>query len=157
MDLMAAREAPGRARERRIAWVVGGMRVQTTTTGASTTAPVEDLATARAMPREPLTRLRAEYGELTSTLDLRLSVRRHDPQVGGSFGDPQRLPAGQVRLGNFLCHPQPRGAYQWLVVVEVAVTTLPTPIYRVETDEESILVNGFLAWTTPAPPASRLR
>lgn len=139
---MAKRSEPddGSARGTRAAWVPAGMLV-----GAD---PVGTLARATEQPREPLVRLRTDAGELTSTPYQQLYVRKPGNGGPGSpYRDPEWLPAYMIRLGHHLCRRHTSGRDQWYQVVEVAQLSPAVPLHRIETDAETVEINGFVART----------
>lgn len=100
---------------------------------------------------EPLVRLATLVGAVTSVRQQRFRVRRRGLRPGDSFGEPVWVAACSVQLGDYLYRPARLGMAEWFPVGEVTHLLPDELLYAVETDEETLTVNGFLAEAQPVP------
>ena len=111
-------------------------------------SPVDVLSVGSRRADEPLVRLATRVGEVTTVRQQAFRVRRQGGP-GEPFHEPKWVPAVAVRPGDYLFRPAGVGQAEWFPVREVAHLLPDGPLYAVETDDETIVVNGFLAQSQP--------
>ncbi|MGH9225333.1 MAG: hypothetical protein ACRD2W_16475 [Acidimicrobiales bacterium] len=112
--------------------------------------PAEVLGTPSRSPEEPAVRLVTIAGSVTVVCGMKFDVQR--PRHGGTVYDWLKwTPAAMVRPGDQLFRPAGSGQDQWISVDEVAHLRTSGPLHLIETDEETVLMNGFLVQTQPPP------
>jgi len=103
-------------------------------------------------PGQPLVEIVTESGALVSPPDQAVWARRKAANPSGPYGEPEWVPAGRVRLGDWLCRPRRLGPDLWLQVTAISHQMTEKPLFRFETADESVLAYGFVTranWRRP--------